>query len=256
MPAPALRATIRYEAILTARHRIVWLSLIPLCALILLLSGFPYGRNRTDEVAAIGDTALLINFLGSIGIAIVLADQLARQRKPGLRELFDATPAGGRTRSAGIILGPWLVASIPGCLVLLVMGAWLSVTAGSVRPLGAAVIGLVTIVLPGSLLLTMLANVASLLLPGAVTRVLVVPFWYWATALTPLVPIPTTAQTILSPLGDYQAAQWLNVTLSRSDADWLHPTAGAAAAIAALAITLATTLLAFLVGHLALTKSR
>ncbi|KAA8886361.1 hypothetical protein F3087_24295 [Nocardia colli] len=256
VPAAALGATIRYEALLALRHRVVWLSLIPLCALIMLLGGFPRGRNRTDAIAAIGDTALLLNFLGSIGIAVALADRLAGQRRPGLRELFDATPAGGRTRSVGILLGPWLVASVPGVLILLVMGLWLSITSSGPRPLVAAVIGLLTIVLPGSLLLTVLTNVVSLLLPSAVARVLTVPFWYWATALTPLVPIPTVAKTVLSPLGDYQAAQWLGVVLAQPDGGWLHPAAGLAPAVAALALTLATTLLAFLIGHLILAESR
>ncbi|CAM4238526.1 hypothetical protein NONI108955_15960 [Nocardia ninae] len=251
-----LGATIRYEALLVLRHRVVWLSLIPLCVLIMLLGGFPRGRDRTDEIAAIGDTALLLNFLGSIGVAVALADRLAVQRKPGLRELFAATPADGRTRSVGLVLGPWLVASVPGALILLVMGLWSAISSGGPAPLAAAVIGLVTIVAPGSLLLTVLANVASLLLPSVVVRVLVVPYWYWATLLTPLVPIPTVTGTVLSPLGGYQAAQWLNVALPQKDGGWLHPPAGAGYAALALALTLVTTALAFLVGHVLLARRR
>ncbi|MFF3224758.1 hypothetical protein ACFYV7_18355 [Nocardia suismassiliense] len=251
-----LGATIRYEALLVLRHRVVWLSLIPLCALIMLLGGFPRGRDRADEIAAIGDTALLVNFLGSAGVAVVLADRLAAQHRPGLRELFAATPADGRTRSVGLVLGPWLVASVPGALILLVMGLWSAISSGGPAPLAAAVIGLVTIVAPGSLLLTMLANVASLLLPSVVVRVLVVPCWYWATLLTPLVPIPTVTGTVLSPLGGYQAAQWLNVALPQQGGGWLHPAAGAGYAALALALTLVTTALAFLAGHVLLARSR
>ncbi|MFI6999207.1 hypothetical protein [Nocardia sp. NPDC050175] len=252
----ALAATIHYEALLTTRQRVLWLSLLPLCALIMLLVEFPHGHNRTDDIAAIGDTALLINFLGSIGIAIALADRLAVQCRPGVRELFGATPAGRHMRSAGILLGPWLIVSAPTSLVLMVMGLWLSVTGSSVRPLAAAAIGLTTIVLPGSLLLTALANLMSLLLPGAVARVLIVPFWYWATALTPLIPVPTVARTVLSPLGDYQAAQWLNVALPQATGGWPHPTAGPTAALVSLSITIGTTVLAFLIGHQLLAKSR
>ncbi|MFG2445255.1 hypothetical protein ACGFQG_20515 [Nocardia fluminea] len=225
-------------------------------ALIMLLGEFPQGRNRTDAIAAIGDCALLINFLGSIGIAIALADLLASQRKPGLRELFGATSGDGWTRSAGIVLGPWLVASVPGALLLLVMGVWLTAEAGRPAPLTAAFVGLLTIVLPGSLLLTLLANVGTLLLPSAVVRVLVVPFWYWATALTPLIPIPTVAKTVLSPLGDYQAAYWLNVGLTQRDGSWLRPAVSIGGAIGALALTLAATLLVFQLGQMMLAKSR
>lgn len=251
-----LGVTIRYEALLALRHRVVWWSLLPLCALTMALGNFPHGRKGFDGVAAIGDAALLINFLGSIGIAIALADRLAVQRRPGLRELLDATPGGGSTRTVGIMLGPWLIASIPGALILLVMGVWLTITAGNPGPLAAAAIGLVTIVLPGSLLLTALANIAGLLLPSVVVRVLIVPFWYWATALTPLVPIPTVAWTVLSPLGDYQAAQWLDVVLRQPDDGPLQPGVSLASATASLAITLAATVLALLIGHLVLTKTR
>ncbi|MEU2179086.1 hypothetical protein ABZ552_33165 [Nocardia sp. NPDC019219] len=253
---PGLGATLRYEATLALRQRVLWLSLLPLTALIMLLGGFPHGRNRTAESAAIGDTALLINFLGSLGIAIVLADRLAGQRRPGLRELFGATPGGGWIRSVGVLLGPWLVASIPSALVLLTMGGWLTIATGEPAPSVAAVIGLLTIVAPGSLLLTVLANVASLLLPSTVVRVLLVPFWYWATVLTPLIPIPTVARTVLSPLGDYQAAQWLDVASAHQDGGWLHPAPGGLAGVAALGITLAITALAFLIGHVTLAASR
>ncbi|MGY1898460.1 hypothetical protein [Nocardia gipuzkoensis] len=251
-----LGATIRYEATLALRQRVLWLSLLPLTALIMLLGGFPHGRNRTAELAAIGDTALLINFLNSLGIAIVLADRLAGQRRPGLRELFGATPAGGMIRSVGVLLGPWLVASLPSALILLGMGGWLTISTGEPALWVAAVVGWLTIVAPGSLLLTVLANVASMLLPSTVVRALLVPFWYWATALTPLIPIPTVARTVLSPLGDYQAAQWLDVALARQDSGWLHPAPGGLYGVAALGITLAITALAFLIGHLMLAESR
>jgi ABC-2 type transport system permease protein len=253
---PGLGATIRYEATLALRQRVLWLSLLPLTALIMLLSGFPDGRNRTAESAVIGDTALLINFLGSLGIAIVLADRLAGQRKPGLRELFGAMPAGGWIRSVGVLLGPWLVASFPSALVLLTMGGWLTIATGDPTLSVAAVVGLLTIVVPGSLLLTVLANVAGMLLPSTVVRVLLVPLWYWATVLTPLIPVPTVARTVLSPLGDYQAAQWLDVAQAHQDGGWLHPAPGGLSGVAALGFTIAITALAFLIGHVILAESR
>ncbi|WP_280446000.1 hypothetical protein [Nocardia brasiliensis] len=252
----ALGATVRYEALLSFRHRAVWLSLLPLVALIMVLGEFPYGRNRTSDIAAVGETALLINFLGSLGIAIVLADRLAGQRRPGLRELFGATPAGGLARTAGLILGPWLIASVPATVVLVSMGGWLAITSGGPGPLGAAVIGVLTVVAPGSLLLTMLANVAALLLPSAVARVLLVPFWYWATLLTPLLPIPTPARTVLSPVGDYQAAQWLEVALPGRTGGWLYPAVSVTSSILACGLTLAVTVLAFFIGHAITTKGR
>ncbi|MEV6562024.1 hypothetical protein AB0M22_40320 [Nocardia sp. NPDC051756] len=258
LPASAFGATVRYEALLAIRRRVVWLSVLPLCALIMFLGGFPRGRNRTDAIASIADTALLINFLGSFGVAVALADRLAGQRRPGLRELFGATPNNGWSRTAGLILGPWLIASVPGALILLVTGGWLTSTSGGPGPLGAAATGWLTIVAPGSLLLTVLANVASLLLPSAVVRVLVMPFWYWATVLTTLIPfpVPTISRTVLSPFGEYQATQWLHYPVAEQGGGWLHPVVGNASAIAALGFTLLTTVLAFLLGHLVLTENR
>ncbi|MFB8273972.1 hypothetical protein [Nocardia colli] len=256
--ASAFGATVRYEALLAIRRRVVWLSVLPVCALIMFLGGFPRGRNRTDEIAAIGDLALLINVVGSFGVAIALADRLAGQRRPGLRELFGATPNNGWSRTAGVLLGPWLIASVPGVLILLVAGGWLTVTTGGAGPLGAAVLGVLTIVAPGSLLLTVLANVASLLLPSAVVRVLVMPFWYWATVLTTVIPfpVPTISRTVLSPFGEYQAVRWLHYPDAGQSGGWLHPAVGNASAVAALGLTLVTTVLVFLIGHLILNGNR
>lgn len=258
LPASAFGATVRYEALLAIRRRAVWLSVLLPCALIVLLAGLPRGRNQTDAIASIGDTALLINFVGSFGVAVALADRLAGQRRPGLRELVGATPSNGCSRTAGLILGPWLIASVPGALILLVTGGWLSITTGGPGPFGAAAVGLLTIVAPGSLLLTVLANVASLLLPSAVVRVLVMPFWYWATVLTPLIPfpVPTISRTVLSPFGEYQAVQWLHYPDAGQDGGWLHPVVGSASAVAALGLTLVTTVLAILIGHRMLSGNR
>jgi ABC-2 type transport system permease protein len=250
----ALVATIRYEALLAMRHRVVWLSLLPLCALIVLLGDIPRGSYRDNEIASIGEAALLINFLGSIGIAIVLADRMAAQRRPGLREVFGSTPTGTGIRVAGIIAGPWLVASATLGAVLVIMGMWLTITAHSGRPLVAAVCAFVVIVLPGSLLLTMIANVLGLLMPVAAARALIVPLWYWATLLSPLVPVPSPARSVLSPSGDYPAAAWLSVPPPGGAEGPLHPEASTATATMALGGTVAAAALVFLIGHMLLAK--
>ncbi|MFE0021733.1 hypothetical protein [Amycolatopsis sp. NPDC059021] len=248
--SPALSGTVRYEATLALRRRAAWLSLIPLCLLALLLGLGSQGlTSYTDPMARMGATAMMVNALGSIGVAIALADRLAAQRRPGLRELLGTTPAGPAGRAAGVLLGPWLVALVPVALVLLALGVIVSASAGSARPLLGALIGLVTIVLPGSLLLTTIATLLGLILPVAAARILVIPLWYWATALSPLIPVPTITGTLLSPLGSYQSAVWLGTLPPPDEGGWLRPAASPAVAVLAIGVTLAMALLFFLLSR-------
>lgn len=244
--SPAMSGTLRYESMMAMRRRVPWVSLLPLCALALLIAlSSPTLTTHTDLVARMGSTAMMVNVLGSVGVAIALADRMAAQRLPGLPELIGATSAGPLGRAAGVVLGPWLVAMAPVFAVLMIVGGWLSVGAGSARPLIAGLVGFVAIVLPGALLLTMFANLLALIFPAAVSRVLVVPLWYWATALSPLIPLPTVTGTILSPLGSYQAAAWLGTRPPPAGADWPHPQASTTTALLAIGITLAATALLF-----------
>jgi ABC-2 type transport system permease protein len=248
--SPALNGTVRYEVTMALRRRVSWLSLLPLCLLALLIGlGAPGLTGIADPVARIGESALMLNLLGTIGIAMALADRLDAQRRPGLHELVTATPAGRSARLAGVLLGPWLVALLPVALVLLVLAVAVAVPAGTATPLAAALLGLLSIVVPGSLLLTVAANLLGVLLPVPAVRVLVVPLWYWATALSPLLPLPTVAGTVLSPLGAYQAAAWLGTSRPAGPDGWLRPPVGSGAAVLSIAITLGATFVLFLIAR-------
>lgn len=243
----AFIGTIRYEIRIAMRKRASWLSILPLFLLSLLVTL----TSRTligysDPVARMGATATVVNLIGSLGVAIALTDLMVSQRRPGLRELLSATPAGKAGRAAGMVLGPWLIAVAPMAAVLLITGGWLALINTSVAPLVAALTGFVTILAPGSLLLTMLANLFSLGIPATAARILIVPIWYWATFLSPLVPVPSITGTVLSPLGSYQASAWMGVDGPHADGGLLHPPPGQAAAWLALWITVTLTLLLFL----------
>lgn len=248
--SPALTGTVRYEIVMALRRRALWLSLLPLGVLALLLGfGSPGLTGIADPVSRIGQSTLMVNAVGSIAVAIALADRMASQRMAGLRELIAATPAGGPARAAGVVLGPWSVALLPVALVLLVLGAVVSATAGSPAPLLTAVIGLLVVVVPGSLVLTAFGNLLGVLLPVPAARVLVLPVWYWATALSPLIPVPTVAGTVLSPGGAYPAAAWLGARPPAGPDGWLHPAPSSAAAVLSIAITVGIAVALFLLAR-------
>jgi ABC-2 type transport system permease protein len=242
-----MRGTVRYEVTMAFRGRTPWLALLPLCVVALLIGlGSPALTGYDNPVARIGATASMVTVIGSIGVAVALADRLSAQQRTGLHELIAATPMVAATRMVWVLLGPWLVAMVPVAVVVLAIGARIAGAEGSVRPLPAALATLLTMVVPGSLLLTAVANLLSLLVPVAAARVLVVPFWYWATALSPLIRVPTLTGTVLSPGGAQQAAAWFGTRLPGAGRDWLHPAPTSASALLSIGSTLAAALLIFL----------
>ncbi|MFI5493476.1 hypothetical protein [Actinoplanes sp. NPDC051859] len=216
---PAVAGTLRYETRLVLRRKGLWLSLIPLTLLMLLLIlSSEKVSGLADPVARVGNTALLLSIFGTPGVAVILTDQFAAARRPGIADLLDATPAGGTTRMLGTLIGPLLVVLTPVLALLFVLSAWWSVAALELEPLFGAAIAALTVIVPGALALTSFAALLGVLLPSVVARIVVVVTWFWATVATPsLVPVPTITGTLFSPAGGYPAAGWLHV-----DPVWAH----------------------------------
>lgn len=250
MLSPAVTGTFRYEVLMALRRRAGWLSLTPMCLLALAIGlGSQTVNHYRDPVTRVASAAMLVTALGALGVAMALADRIAVQRMVGLAEVIAVTPAGRAGRAVGVVLGPWLVAMVPVVAVLAVIGVRQAVGAGSAAPLLAVAVAVPTVVAPGALLLTMVANLLGVLLPAPAARALVLPLWYWATAYSPLLPGPTITGTVLSPIGAYPAAAWLSGADPGQGGDWLHPPAGTVPALASIGFTLLAAVVAFLLAN-------
>jgi ABC-2 type transport system permease protein len=207
----AVRGSVRYEARMAARGRVLWLSLLPLTALAVLLAlSSPAVAGQVDPGGRIGTTVLVVNTFATAGLGVALAGRLSQHSRPGLTEILDTTPGGGTTRLAGVLAGALAVALVPVSAVVVLIGAVVSVQAGAGAPLAHAVLGVLTVLVPAALAMTTFAGLLGLLMPVVLARVVVVALWFWATQLSPsFVPVPTPTGTVLSPLGGYPAVVWL-----------------------------------------------
>ena len=207
--ANMLSGVLRYEALTALRQRLLWVILCPLAILIALAAATsPAAADARDGGAAVAVVALAVSALYTLGVAVALADCVARQRE-GFGELLDTTPTGPSRRLLGTIAGPLAVALVPAAGVVVLAGVASSIGDGSLAPLRIAVVAFLTTVLPGAWALTALAVLLGLVVPLVVARIATVALWCWATLATPgLLPLPTITGTILSPLGGYPAVVW------------------------------------------------
>lgn len=243
---PAMTGSVRYEALMAARQRALWVATVPLVGfsvLIAALSPSLSGLHLTS--AQVGAWSLIINLFATLGVAVALADRLARVRRRGLPDLLDVTAARPAVRMVGGLLGALAVALIPLTAAMLVVGAGFALTRHDPAAVGWALLALAVVIVPAALLATAFAATLALLLPVPLARVLTVGAWGWATVWnTTIIPIPTLSGTVLSPLGEYAAHGWLHAPTLHggSGTALLRPPATPANAAIALAALLATTI--------------
>ncbi|MGH3750685.1 MAG: hypothetical protein ACRDT8_25210, partial [Micromonosporaceae bacterium] len=137
--------------------------------------------------------------------------RLSGHRRPGLAEVLDATAGAGAARAVGGFLGSFALAMAVPVAAYLGLVAVTAVEFRSVATLGAGVVAVLTVLLPGGLALGAFSVLLGVVAPAALARVVTAAGWVWATVSTPwLAPYPTVTGTVLSPLGRYPAAEWLH----------------------------------------------
>ena len=251
----AVQGSMRYEARMAARGRVLWLSLLPLTALAVLLAlSSPDVAGQADPAGRIGTMVLVVNTFATAGLGVALAGRLSQHTRPGLTEVLDTTPGGGTTRLAGVLAGALAVALVPVSAVVVLIGAVVSVQAGAVTPVAHALLGVVTVLVPAAVAMTTFAGLLGLLMPVVLARVLVVVFWFWATQLSPsFVPVPSPTGTVLSPLGGYPAVVWLGarrIWANRQLDGVLSPAPDGGSAVLNVALVLAAAVVFFFAARL------
>ncbi|MFF9345842.1 hypothetical protein [Streptomyces sp. NPDC014734] len=252
----ALLWTLRYEALMTARRKVVWGAVLPLALLsLLLVITSPVIVGHGDLAARTGAAAVVVNTFCTLGVGIALADRLRLGLEArGMAELLAATPTGVLPRTAGVLGGPLLTALAPVAGLFLLYAAVFSVAGGSFAPIVSAVVALCTAVIPAALLVTAFAGLLGVLLPVAAARAVTVAVWLWACHFPPAFsPLPTPTGTVLSPLGGYPLVAWAHapeVWAARQSTGVLRPEADGTAALLNVALVLAMAATCYVLGHL------
>ncbi|WP_431034439.1 hypothetical protein ACQYWQ_12190 [Streptomyces sp. P6-2-1] len=248
--------SLRYEALMAARRKIVWGAVLPLTLLSLLLAvSSPAVTGLGDPGTITAAAGVLVTTFGSLGVGLAVADRLRRSTDAhGMPELLSATPSTALSRAAGSLGGPLLTALFPVASLFLLYALVLAVSEGTGAPLSAAVVALFVAVVPAAFLATALAGLLGVLLPLAAARAVLTVVWLWACHFPPAFsPIPTATGTVLSPLGGYPLAAWAGapkIWAARQGGGTLRPAVTDTAALVNLALVLTTALACFALGYL------
>lgn len=200
----ALRGATVYEFRMQLRRRAVWIvpAVVSLIAFVAFFGPWPDSNNTTlpERVAA---WAQRVQMLLPIGVGVLLADRLPRDRRTGVGELLEATPAA---------VGERLLAKFAGATVATIVPIY-AVGVGLVaaderdwRTIPLALLAFLSINLPGLLFVGAFSVVCPALIWLPLYQFLFVGYWFWGNALPPDLGIPTLNGTLLTPIGDFMTA--------------------------------------------------
>lgn len=219
--SPAVSGTVRYEFLMAARARLLWIAVAPLIVLATLFAALTPHPPDANSASIISAWALTLSLIATLGPGVALADRFTRLRTLGLGELLATSPASTTARMAAALGASLAAALIPAASLLLVVGVGVAVSHRDIGALGWALTAIVAVVVPAALALVTFAVAAASILPVIFVRVAVVMMWVWATIFnTALMPIPTVTGTLLSPLGDYVTTAWMHGTRLWAGRGW------------------------------------
>jgi len=235
-------ATARYEFTMQWRKRSVWIVTGVLALLVVAISAgqlsFVFGAS--DPKVAMARATMLLQVLLPVGYGCLLADRLVRDRRIGVAEVLEATPAGETARLVGKYVGSCAATAFPILVLFLVVAAGYGVAEGEWAAAGWAFAIFVVVALPGLAFVGAAALAFPLVMPAPLFRVLFVGYWFWGNAVNP-VAMPTTAQTVVAPEGSYGLRQFFGYDeeITRPPGDpfnVLRPEVSAATAVLSIAL--------------------
>lgn len=204
---------LRYEFRMQIRRPALWLAFLCIAFLVgrsvvsqLQDLFFQQAHFSTLQFAA--DIAFLTNWLAPLGVGILLADRLTRDRRTRVDELLNTLPGTLKMRLLGKYLGTTLASLTPAFLLyLLIMGLAVWQT-GNVLLLPWSLLCYVVIILPGMLFIAAFSVALPLVIWVPLYQFLFFGYWFWGNMLSPRVGIPTLNGTILTPIGSVIAASF------------------------------------------------
>lgn len=246
----ALWGSLRYEALMAARRKVLWVAVVPLVSVALVVGATsPAISSAHDATGEVGAWMVFTNAIATFGVGVALADRFARTRRRGIADLLDATPASVRLRMVGTLAGGLCATLAPFVVATLFIGGVVAIEHHDPAVVAWALGGFIAVILPAALAVATLAATVGLVLPVAVVRVAVVAGWFWATLFNPhIIPLPSITGTVASPLGDYAAHALLGapVIWAGRGIGVLSPAPTPAAAALNVAILLVVTACSFL----------
>ncbi len=196
-------AALRYEFLMQLRRRSIWLVLAIVSALSAVLwMLFLSGRDTTSRDAVLYLAQFTAWFL-PVGVGLVLADRLARDKKLHVDELLDTFPGTLGARLLGKYAGSTLATLVP---VVIIYGAGVGYILARFHDLNSPLLALETfaaIPLPGMLFAAGFSIALPAVLKVPLYQILFILYWFWANLTSPRFKLPTPTGTMLNATGPW-----------------------------------------------------
>jgi hypothetical protein len=206
----------RYEFRMQLRRVSVWVTIGLLGLMILVLwvaiAGDTVHRHyrlehhewiAPSQSDAIMGWAQLLGMFLPVGVGLVLADRLARDRKLHTDEMLDALPGSLGARLTGKWLGSTLATLVPVALIYCALVAYIFTQVPDPAGIGLAAEAFATIPLPGMLFVAGFSVALPAVLKVPVYQFLFTGYWFWANLMSPKIGIPSTVDTMLNAAGPW-----------------------------------------------------
>jgi ABC-2 type transport system permease protein len=207
---PVFFGAIAYEFRMQIRRRAVWITMI----LLILLIAFALSRstgnfnvflglNNYPLQTIIANWTDIINAILPIGVGVLLADRLPRDRRMRVDELFTSMPGALSSRLMGKYMGSMLATLVPMFAFYCIGIGYIFSQIQQPQVLLLAVETFAAIVLPGILFISAFSIACPAILWVPLYQFLFVGYWFWGNWLGARTGIPTLSDTILTPAGTY-----------------------------------------------------
>src|SRR5579871_618586 len=211
----------RYEYRMQIRRVSVWVVLGLLCLLIFGIwslggnaelhgyftsgrEGIPVHWVPPDPRSAVLDWVQFLGLFVPLGIGLVLADRLARDKRTRVDQLLDTAEGSPSARLTGKFLGSTLATLTPLLIMYFALVAYMVQQTGqftTIVPL--AVAGFAAVLLPAALFVAGFSVTLPLILRVPVYQFLFTGYWFWANLMSPKIGIPSIVGTMLNAAGPW-----------------------------------------------------
>ena len=202
-----------YEFRMQLRRRAVWIVVAALSLPFILLLVVPAkGLDQSSvQTQLVVQWAQILALFLPIGVGLLLADRLPRDRRTRVEEVLDTVPGGVGARLAGKYLGSTLATLAPVFLGYAGGTDYILTQVQSLHPLPAALAAFAAIVLPALLFVAAFSVACPVVLKVPLYQFLLTGYWLWANLLSPKIHLPTLTFTLLNAAGPWASEGFFHV---------------------------------------------
>ena len=211
-----LGGALRYEFWMQLTRRSVWVVLALVASLSLVIwaaiAGSALHAHYSPELHAwippsqsdaILGWAQFVTMLLPLGVGLVLADRLARDRQTNVSEVIDTLPGALGARLLGKYLGTTLATLVPVALIYAAVIAYILTQAPAPQGIPLAAGAFAAVVLPGILFAAGFSLTVPAIIKVPVYQFLFIGYWFWANLMPPTIGLPSPVVTMLNATGPW-----------------------------------------------------